>query len=87
MKSVDPEFLAFDPTRNLVPQALILPGLAFEYLSALGTTITTSGDQIRLNLPKVARLRTRDDENDTLPGFFGPCNGDSHNTYECTGCQ
>lgn len=67
--------------QDLLPEDLCLPDNLYHYMTNIGNTVTTTGEEIKFNLPEAAIPQAANDN--TPAGSFGPVNAQSYNVYEC----
>ncbi|KAG5670722.1 hypothetical protein PVAND_000966 [Polypedilum vanderplanki] len=80
-ENMDLEFMNDGPPVNILPDDFVMPLMVSEYIRTVATRVNATGDEIRVNYPVAGRPQVRD--GDVHSGFFGVCDQDSHNAYEC----
>lgn len=63
----------------------LIPEVIQEYVRNVGKYVTSTGVDVYVNVPDIARPQppTVVEDEDIESGFFGPANADTHNVYEC----
>lgn len=67
--------------QDLLPEDLCMPDNLYHYCTSIGNTTTSTGEEVRFNIPNAAVPQVR--IGDVPSGSFGPVNANTHNLYEC----